>query len=214
MTAQSPSVIDALTAVQDDLALRMRTVVPAVVVSYDPATQSAAIQPAPKERTPGGEFRALAQIPNAPVVFPSGGGWSISWSLVADNEVLLLCSDRGLDRWRSTGSPYAPEDGRKHHLSAAFVWPGAGPAPDPITGLSATDLVIRGPGGVAIQVTPAGAITIAAAGQLASAARVGDAVAPTADMQTWITAVAGVTGAAAPVGFGRIAAGSALVQIG
>ncbi|MEM9452569.1 MAG: hypothetical protein AAGF11_00210 [Myxococcota bacterium] len=52
--------------------------------------------------------------------------------------------------------------------------------------------MIRGPGGVAIQVTPAGAITIAAAGHLASAARVGDAVAPTEDMQTWITAVAGV----------------------
>lgn len=74
MTAQSPCVIDALTVVQDDLALRLRTVVPAVEVSYDPTTHSATVQPAPKEQTPVGEFRAMAQIPNAPVVFPSGGG--------------------------------------------------------------------------------------------------------------------------------------------
>lgn len=199
MSDRDPTISELGRNVQDELQLRVRTVVPGVVVSYNPATQSAAVQPAPRARDRSGPSSTmLAAIADAPVVFPEGAGWSISWPLAAGDRVLLLCSDRAIDRWRQTGSPYVPSDTRKHRLTDAFVWPGAGPAPDPITGLSAVNLRIVGPGGVAIEITPAGTIELAGGG--AQVARVGDTLTRSALLNTWALAVeAALAAAASPI---------------
>lgn len=174
MSTRQPTTNEALEAVQADLQRRIRTVVPATIVAYNPATQSAAVQPAPNAVFRDGQTLPLPQIADAPVAFPAGGGFTITWALLPGDPVLLLCSDRDIDRWRASGSPYAPVTSRMHQLTDCFVWPGTGPAPDPATGASATDLVIHTPAGPTITVTPAGTIALgvgatAPTGQLALA---------------------------------------------
>lgn len=226
MSDRDPAIEELGRNMQDDLQLRIRTVVPGIVVSYTSATQSATIQPAPRSIDRKGGSTMTALVTEAPVVFPEGGGWSITWPLAPGSRVLMLCSDRGIDRWRQTGSPYIPTDTRKHRLTDAFVWPGAGPAPDPITGLSATNLRIIGPGGIALDISPAGQIALAGGGGGfpgvgLSVARAGDSVSGTAAMNTWMAQVAAALGALGappvpptPPTFGTISTGSALVSCG
>lgn len=209
-------------AIQRDLQLRIRTVIPATVVTYDAATTTATVQPAPMVRGAGGEYESEKPVQDAPVAFPQGGGWSISWALLPGDTVLLLVPDRPTEEWRVTGTTYQPSSGLLHSLSYAFVWPGAGPAPNPITGASATDFVIRGPSGIAFTVNAAtGAITLGSNAAAPFAARVADAVAPTAAMVTWMSSVTSGINALAPGSvvpyaddaIGNISEGSAAVRI-
>lgn len=220
MTARNPSAPEMLDAVQRHLQVRIRTIVPSIVIAYDPATQTATVQPAANDRMRSGEFVPKGPTPPLPVAFPEGGGWSISWALLPSDRVLLLVGDRDAAGFRTLGSGYNPASARMHNVTDAFVWPGAGPSPDPITGLSPTDLIIRGPGGIAMQVSPAGIISLAGGGP--AVGRVGDAVEATGFMDTWMgqvaTAINGLVPGAinppAPATFGQIAAGSALVNAG
>lgn len=160
MTAQKPTMPEVLTRALASLKVGIRTVVPANVVSYNPVLQTAAVQPAARVRNSAGELVLLPQVADAPVWFPQGGGWSITWPLAALDPVLLLVADRHLDRFRVTGTAYDPDAIRLHDLTDAIVLPGAGPAPDPATGISAVDLTINGPGGIALRVSPAGIVSI------------------------------------------------------
>lgn len=228
MTVEKPTAIDAMNAVlrfsRDDT----RTVVPCTVISYSPETMEAAIQPAPQERTSAGEPKSLTPIPAAPVVFPGSGGWSIDWPLLPNAQVLALVSDRGIDRWRQTGTPYLPDDGRRHRITDCFVQPIVGPFPTPI-GTTGTGLMIRGPSGVAFHLGPDGTLSLGGVlalqisptghvllgqGTMQPAARDGDLVLPGTNMAAWITAVSGVTGAVAPTDFGTVQASSTTVEVG
>lgn len=196
MSERTPTFVEVLQNVQRDLQDQIRTVVPGVVVSYNAAQQTCAIQPAPRLRVSSGEHVDLAQIADAPVAFPSGAGFAITWPLLPGNKVLVLCSDRGIARWRTTGTPYTPGDRRRHSLSDAFVWPGAGPAPSPAKAASPTDLVIEGPGGVPmVRVTPTGA-------QVTNVS-----------LTAWIAAVNAFLLAIAP-GFNATPAGTPVVSLG
>jgi Phage protein Gp138 N-terminal domain len=169
-TERNPSATAMHEVIQRDLQKRIRTIVPATVVSYNPATQSAAVQPAPMALYRGATNvpEPIAQVADAPVAFPSGGGMTITWALLPGDPVLLLVSDRDIDRWRLSGSPYPPSTSRMHEVTDCFVWPGAGPAPDPATGASATDLQIHTAAGVVLRITPAGTVHLGA-GALAPA---------------------------------------------
>lgn len=221
MSALVPAYEDVLAACVRRAQLNIRTVVPGVVVSYVAATNMATVQPGPSSVTVKGEAIPLPVV-EAPVCFPMGGGFAITWPLVPGDHVLLLCADRSIERWRLTGAAYKPESLRTHTLSDAFAVPFGAPAPDPVPGSSATDLVIVGAGGVALRVTPAGTITIAEGLTQAAAARVGDAVGPSEAMDTWMSQVAAfINGAtpgsispAAPASFATITEGSERVQVG
>ncbi len=220
MVAPLTGFVPLLSAVQDDLSKRIRSVVTGNVVSYDPAAQTATVQPAPKERDESGEYEVEAPVQNAPVVFPSGGGWSVSWALLPGDPVLLLVPDRPTEGFRMTGTTYEPTVALRHSLSYSFVWPGAGPCPDPITGLSATDFHIRGPGGLAVTITTTGQIVIGSNQAAPYAARVADPVSISAALSTWMTNVGtALNGLGVPIAplvgttIGSIASGSTTVRV-
>lgn len=147
MSKRNPNIIEFAAAVQDHLQDRMRTCVPATVVSYDQNAQTITAQPSPNYGT---EPHAL--VYDVPVLFPSGGGWSISWGLNPGDPVHLLVSDRPLEGFRDgDGKPYTITEKRKHNISDAEALPAAGPVPDPISGLS-SNFIIRGPSGVHIEI--------------------------------------------------------------
>ena len=101
-----------------------RVCLPAEVIKYDYKKQSVDVQPDLKQTFEDGEVMDMAQIFNVPVVFPRAGDAFISFPLKKGDTVMLVFSDRSLDKWKSTGGRVDPGDTRMHHLSDAFAIPG------------------------------------------------------------------------------------------
>lgn len=102
---------------------------PGVVVSYDPATQSASVQPSimRKYNAPGGVDQpavALPQINLVPVVFPGSRTAWLRFPLYPGDPVMLHFSDRSLDAWWTQGGMVDPAMPHKFSLADAIAVPG------------------------------------------------------------------------------------------
>jgi hypothetical protein len=103
--------------------------VPGTVLTYDPATGTATVQPA----IPGAYIDALTglrlpniypPVPSVPVLWPGCAAGSLTFPLVAGDTVLLVCADRSTDGWRNDGSiGVPPVDARRFDLSDSFAIP-------------------------------------------------------------------------------------------
>lgn len=116
----------------------MFVAMPAAVVSYDEATQTCSVQPAinAKRRVPGSEVLQAVQfpvVPNVPVQWPRGTGWSFHATLVPGDRVMLLASDRSLDEWKQGApAPHSAPDIRRFDVTDCVAIPGVYPPTDPI----------------------------------------------------------------------------------
>lgn len=113
-----------------------------------------------------GKEAADGDAPNAPVLFPGGGGFSMRWPLHPQDEVVALCSDRNIERWRQTklvGQAHSFSE-RHHDLSDALVLPVrmTPPTPTPPATVTneTTDWVLQGPLGDVMRVSPTGPVTL------------------------------------------------------
>jgi hypothetical protein len=71
-------------------------------------------------------FEALPVIPNVPILFPRGGGTSITWPLAAGDHVQLIFQTLSPQTFRETGEVSDAEDVRMHCLGNAYAIPGLG----------------------------------------------------------------------------------------
>jgi hypothetical protein len=106
------------------------TALPATVQSYNAAAQTCSVQPTIQlVRYPraGGNPIPLdfPVIPDVPVVFPGGGGYSLTFPIAAGDEVLLVFASRCIDAWwklgTSTSKSQPQTESRMHDLSDAFA---------------------------------------------------------------------------------------------
>lgn len=119
-------------AVRSRLAL-VHTSAPGVVQSYDRSNQSASVQLVVRgrridQRT--GEVTTYIHRPlvNVPVVFPGGGGASLTFDLQAGDPVVVLFAERDISQWLQTGTTDAtPVDPRRHALGDAVCIPQVSP---------------------------------------------------------------------------------------
>jgi len=176
---------EALGALQD----RLRTATVGRVVTYNPSTQTATIAPQIWDRSAAGEDVPAQPIPEVPVVWIQGGGTSVTVGLAPGDPVLLMASDRAIDRWQTLGSPGFSGAARRHALTDAVAIAGVGSATDTIAGAAAApgELVIVTAAGVALRVSPAGTVSLAEG--VLPVARQTDPVAPTAAFTAWIAQV-------------------------
>lgn len=111
----------------------LHTTIPGIVVKYDPATQTADVQVAIKRRGIDGTVYQIPPIRNVPVVFPRCSFGTITFPIATDDPVLIMFSERPLDRWRQSGGVVDPGDHRFfHQYTDAFCIPGAFPDSDPV----------------------------------------------------------------------------------
>ena len=114
----------------------------------------------------GGEEAADGIVPNAPVLYPGGGGFALLWPVNAGDEVLGLAADRSIQRWRETreiGQAHTFE--RSHNVSDALIVPLSITAPSSAPADWGDDFVLVGPVGEALRVAGSdGAVTITRAG--------------------------------------------------
>lgn len=107
---------------------RIHTSIPARVISYDAANQTARVQPAVKRgiRDEDGTivYKDPPELPNVPIMFPRSGDTWISWQIAAGDWVMLHFAESEIDGWRTKGNaPTEPGTARRHSYSAAYAIP-------------------------------------------------------------------------------------------
>jgi len=106
----------------------IHTAIPGIIVKYDAEKQTADVQVAIKRLTVDGEKIIVPPIRNVPIVFPRTASTSLTFPLAKDDSVLLIFSERPLDRWRQSGGLVDAGDHRFFHAySDAFALPGGYP---------------------------------------------------------------------------------------
>lgn len=200
MSDVMPTVEEALDQLLESESLRIWTALPGTVVAYDQASQTCTVQPLPAG--PTGPLPVLAEVP---VMFPRGGGASMTWPLAKGDHVLLVFCARAIGQWFHGGRTGAPDSPRHHALTDAIAIPGLFRAGQQLAGLG-NKLELREPTGGTIDI---------GVGAAQGAARTGDAVTLSAAWLLWVSAVASVTGMPTPVTpvFGTISTGSAKTRI-
>lgn len=123
----------------------LHTALPGTIVSYDPASNRAQVQPVGRYKLPDGRALDYPVIHHVPVQFPMGcGGTSgVTFPLSAGDGCLLVFSETQLDDYLSGGDS---DDTRTHDLNDAICIPGlyTGAAPSNAAHSGDTCLFNRG----------------------------------------------------------------------
>ncbi|MGX9277385.1 Gp138 family membrane-puncturing spike protein [Pantoea ananatis] len=125
----------------------LRVSLPGIVQSFDPATCTCTVQPAitGQELNEKGHIQSapLPLLTDVPVIFPRGGGCTITFPVKAGDECLVVFSDRCIDFWWQNGGVQEPVDPRQHDLSDAFAFVGPQSQAQKISGISTTSVQVR-----------------------------------------------------------------------
>ena len=129
------------------------TAMPGIVVAFDPAAMTAQVQPAIQarlvDRAGAATWVTLPVLVDCPVVFPAGGGFTLTFPIAVGDECLVIFASRCIDAWWQLGGVQVQAELRLHDLSDGFVIPGGRSQPHVIPSLSTTDVVLRSDDGTA-----------------------------------------------------------------
>lgn len=148
----------------------LRVSMPGIIQSFDPDTVTAIIQPAIKGYEPDSngvkQSTTLPLLVDVPVIFPRGGGCTLTFPVKAGDECLVIFADRCIDFWWQNGGVQEPVDDRVHDLSDAFCIVGPQSQTQKISGISTSAVELRSDdGGTKLSLNPSsGAIAGTAPG--------------------------------------------------
>lgn len=154
---------EALRIALDSFQSSVWTAMPGIVQSVDLSTMTCEVQPSiqgivtdENDVTQNVNYPKLVDVP---IVFPSAGGFLITFPLAVGDEVLVVFASRCIDSWwQSGGTSNQPMEARMHDLSDGFAIPGPrSQVKLPAGSISSSDLQIRNDAGtVFLAVTAAG----------------------------------------------------------
>ncbi|HBC8135991.1 TPA: hypothetical protein KE125_002059 [Escherichia coli] len=148
----------------------LRVALPGIIQSFDPVTVTCTVQPAIYGQRLGDDGALVSEeipiLPDVPVVFPRGGGCTLTFPVKAGDECLLVFSDRCIDFWWQSGGVQEPVDPRQHDLSDAFAIVGPQSQAQKISSISTSAVELRSDdGGTKLSLNPStGSITGTAPG--------------------------------------------------
>lgn len=105
----------------DNFETQLNTTLPAEIVSFDSEAQTATVQPLIYEVYSDGISSRLPEIDDVPVMFPSAGGGMITFPIRAGDEVLLVFSQRDIDKWSVQGGESIPSTQHYHEYNDAIA---------------------------------------------------------------------------------------------
>ena len=144
----------------------LHTCIPGQIVEFYPANQTASVQVTIKRGfLINGEvkYENLPKLINAPVIFPRGGGFALTFPVKTGDECLIMFSERSIDNWFRTGKIEKPSARRFHDLSDAMVLLGLSSSPNAIEDINGTDVELKKEdGSVSIKLTESGDIEMIA----------------------------------------------------
>lgn len=133
-TATRRDFVESLSAAIEAERRDLYTTLPGTIVSYDPATQTAQVQPALKMRFGDRELQAPV-LQSVPVKHPRGGGYGVHFPLKPGDPVELSFATRARDPFQAEGGAIDGAPGRMHSLSDATAYPGGYPDARPMQGV-------------------------------------------------------------------------------
>lgn len=145
------------------LATNLRVSMPGIIESYDPATQTATIQPAIREKVNINGNQEWTEIPllvDVPILFPRAGGYSITFPVSAGDECLVFFADCCYDAFWQSGGVQNQIDRRRHDLSDGLAIVTGISQPNRLSGVSSSGLQIRNDAGSAVIEIVGGNISI------------------------------------------------------
>jgi phage baseplate assembly protein gpV len=160
------------------------TALPGEIEAYDPSKQTASVKPCMQaevtDESGATTFVKLPLLVDCPVIFPSGGGYTLTFPVKAGDECLVVFASRCIDGWWQSSGQAVPPEFRMHDLSDGFVLVGARSQPKLMPTAPSTDGVeLRNDARTAfvkiddaanVQVSASGNIQAFAAGNLAASA--------------------------------------------
>lgn len=112
---------------------------PGTVVSYNAVTETCVVRPGVNQILTAGDpdlpddYEELPACPNVPVAWPRARGFEMVGSLQAGDPVFLVCCDRDISGWRTTGEPSNPDDHGAHSWGSVVAIPGLFPDSRPFS---------------------------------------------------------------------------------
>lgn len=129
------------------------TALPAIVQNVNLTAMTVDAQPAikGKQELEDGTVR-LVNLPlllDCPLVFPHGGGCSLTFPVKPGDECLIVFASRGIDFWWQSGGIQPPAEVRMHDLSDGFALMGTYSQPKRLANVSAGAVQLRSDDGQA-----------------------------------------------------------------
>lgn len=128
MSGDKPSLSTVLERTRRALLESTRVSGPGKITAYDDTKCRASVQLLIKENLPGPDGERSLKLPavinDVPVIFEGSGGSRIRYPISRGDIVLVVHSDRSLDRWLYNGGEIDPGDDRLHHIGDAVAYPG------------------------------------------------------------------------------------------
>lgn len=128
----------------------LHTSLPGIIENFDSVTQTATVAPAIKRViiNRGVEEISLTSIGitpliNVPVIYPRGGGFSLTFPVKRGDECLITFIERGLDNWHQRGGVQEPAGKRYHSYSDAVATVGLSSLPNVISDYNADSVQLR-----------------------------------------------------------------------
>lgn len=152
----------------------VRTSLPGIIQSFDPDTVTCTVMigvkaatPAPFESPESAQSVDYPLLMDVPVVFPRGGGVTLTFPVKEGDECLVVFSSRCIDFWWQSGGIQERADKRVHDLSDAFVIAGPQSQVKKISGISTSAAQLRTDDGAAfVEVATGGDITATTTGNV------------------------------------------------
>ena len=156
----------------------MRVSIPGIIQSFDPETVTCVVQPAIKGAVPNDSGVPVSSdmtlLMDVPVMFPRGGGCTLTFPIKPGDECLVIFADRCIDFWWQSGGVQEPADDRQHDLSDAFAIVGPQSQAKKISGFCMSGAQLRTEDGAAfVEVAAGHAITVQTPGKLTASAQGG-----------------------------------------
>ena len=148
----------------------LRVAMPGIIQSFNPDTVTCTVQPAIYGQKVGVDDKATSEVipilPDVPIIFPHGGGCTLTFPVKPGDECLLIFSDRCIDFWWQNGGVQEAVDPRQHDLSDAFAIVGPQSQAKKISAISTSAVELRSDDGeTKLSLNPStGAITGTAPG--------------------------------------------------
>nr|WP_318381259.1 Gp138 family membrane-puncturing spike protein [uncultured Enterobacter sp.] len=125
----------------------LRVALPGIIHSFDPVTVTCSVTPAiaGEVQNEKGEWvvSTLPLLVDVPVVFPRGGGGTLTFPVRVGDECLVIFADRCIDFWWQSGGVQQAQDPRTHDLSDAFALMGPQSQAQKISAISTQAVQLR-----------------------------------------------------------------------
>lgn len=160
MSEVTPTLSQVLKDAINSRLIDMRVSIPAIVTKYDSEKQTVSAQPALLTKDDDGNTDPLPVVSNIPVLFHRANKAFITMPIVVGDSVLLIFSDRSIDRWKVKGGLVDPNDARIHDLTDAFAIPGGYPSGSVIEQTVDTEAIQIGNDKTTMKIHPDGKLQV------------------------------------------------------